>query len=83
MKKYLTIVIICVIIALVGYHFLGPEGGLLGLLGLGGTAFRGDGVLQDQAENLKDEIAELDVKLDEPVGDLNDEEIEDFWKDRD
>jgi len=79
MKKYLTIAAICIIIAIVGYHFLGPEGGLFGLLGLGGAGFRGDGALKDQAEDLKDEIADLEIKLDEPVGDLNDDEIEDYW----
>lgn len=74
MKKYLTIAVICVIIAAVGYHFLGPEGGLLGLLGLGGVKFR-----DRERQALKDEIAELDIELDKPVEDLNDDEIEDFW----
>lgn len=77
MKKYLIIAAICTIIALVGYHFLGPEGGLLGLLGLGGAGLR-----DVERQGLKDEIAELDIELDKPVEDLNDDEIEDFWKDR-
>ena len=74
MKKYLTIAAICIIIALIGYHFLGPEGGLLGLLGLGGVGLR-----DAERQGLKDEIAELDIELDKPVDDLSDDEIEDFW----
>lgn len=77
MKKYLTIAAICIIIALIGYHFLGPEGGLLGILGLGGVKFR-----DSERQRLKDEIAELDIELDKPVEDLSDKEIEDFWNNK-
>lgn len=80
MKKYLIIIAACVIIGLLGYYFLGPEGGLAGLLGLGANGVpRGDKRLEEQADNLREEIAELEEDLLEEVEDLTDEQVEDYW----
>jgi len=88
MKKYIAYIIAAIIIIGILTYVLGEQGflgGILATFGIGSSAAlqklkKQARELDEEAEVLKEEIKNIDKKLDKEPRDLTPEEEADYWK---